>query len=288
MPDTILDIRDLTVELPPWADRSQAVSDVSLALIAREILCVVGESGSGKSVMARADHGAASGAACARQRGEHTSRGRGLAAGRAGTDARDPLQPHFDDLPGADDGAESGQDDRCADRGGAGAPYPNGHRDARMERIVAMLECGAPFRSAAARPRVPAPDLRRAAPARDDRDGADPGAAGRDRGRADDRARRDHASRHTGADPRDAGIAPHGGPVHHARFRRRGRNCRPRRRHAAGPAGRDRRRATGSERAAPSVHAIADCRHAGPCAARASAGCRCAARPFRERARQDL
>ena len=50
----ILDIRGLTVELPPWADRPQAVSDASLALARDEILCVVGESGSGKSVMARA------------------------------------------------------------------------------------------------------------------------------------------------------------------------------------------------------------------------------------------
>jgi peptide/nickel transport system ATP-binding protein len=54
MKDTILDIRNLTVELPPWADRPQAVSDTSLTLARDEILCIVGESGSGKSVMARA------------------------------------------------------------------------------------------------------------------------------------------------------------------------------------------------------------------------------------------
>jgi peptide/nickel transport system ATP-binding protein len=51
---TILDIEQLSVDLPPWADRSQAVTDVSFALRRNEILCVVGESGSGKSVMARA------------------------------------------------------------------------------------------------------------------------------------------------------------------------------------------------------------------------------------------
>ncbi len=52
--ETILDVRGLTVDLPPWADRRQAVSGVSVALQRNEILCVVGESGSGKSVMARA------------------------------------------------------------------------------------------------------------------------------------------------------------------------------------------------------------------------------------------
>jgi peptide/nickel transport system ATP-binding protein len=50
----ILDIRDLSVALPAWADRPQAVKQVSLQIGAGETLCVVGESGSGKSVMARA------------------------------------------------------------------------------------------------------------------------------------------------------------------------------------------------------------------------------------------
>ena len=54
MSETILDIERLSVDLPAWADRAQAVTDVSLALRRNEILCVVGESGSGKSVMARA------------------------------------------------------------------------------------------------------------------------------------------------------------------------------------------------------------------------------------------
>jgi peptide/nickel transport system ATP-binding protein len=46
----VLDIRRLSVALPPGADRSFAVEDVSLKIYPREILCVVGESGSGKSV----------------------------------------------------------------------------------------------------------------------------------------------------------------------------------------------------------------------------------------------
>ena len=52
-PEPVLAIERLTVDLPPWADRSRAVEDVTLDLRHNEILCVVGESGSGKSVMAR-------------------------------------------------------------------------------------------------------------------------------------------------------------------------------------------------------------------------------------------
>ena len=52
-PEQVLAIEDLTIDLPPWADRPRAVEGVSLELRHDEILCVVGESGSGKSVMAR-------------------------------------------------------------------------------------------------------------------------------------------------------------------------------------------------------------------------------------------
>jgi ABC-type glutathione transport system ATPase component len=47
---SLLDVRNLTVALPPDADRAHAVEDVSFTLDAGEILCIVGESGSGKSV----------------------------------------------------------------------------------------------------------------------------------------------------------------------------------------------------------------------------------------------
>jgi peptide/nickel transport system ATP-binding protein len=50
----ILTIEGLGVRLPAGADRPHALSDVSLAIAANEILCVVGESGSGKSIMANA------------------------------------------------------------------------------------------------------------------------------------------------------------------------------------------------------------------------------------------
>ena len=51
---TILSLEGLSVRLPAGADRSHALSNVSLSVAANEILCVVGESGSGKSVMANA------------------------------------------------------------------------------------------------------------------------------------------------------------------------------------------------------------------------------------------
>jgi peptide/nickel transport system ATP-binding protein len=51
--EPVLQIRDLSVALPAWADRPLAVKSVSLTVGRGETLCVVGESGSGKSVMAR-------------------------------------------------------------------------------------------------------------------------------------------------------------------------------------------------------------------------------------------
>ena len=50
----LLDIRNLTVALPPEADRPHAVMDISLTLRRGEVLCIVGESGSGKSITAHA------------------------------------------------------------------------------------------------------------------------------------------------------------------------------------------------------------------------------------------
>jgi peptide/nickel transport system ATP-binding protein len=50
----LVSIRDLTVSLPPGADRALAVEDVALEIGRKEIVCIVGESGSGKSVTAHA------------------------------------------------------------------------------------------------------------------------------------------------------------------------------------------------------------------------------------------
>lgn len=52
--ETALEIQDLHVRLPSWAEREYAVEGVNLDVERGEILCVVGESGSGKSLTARA------------------------------------------------------------------------------------------------------------------------------------------------------------------------------------------------------------------------------------------
>jgi peptide/nickel transport system ATP-binding protein len=50
----ILRIDNLSIELPPGADRHHAVQQISLDVRKGEILCVIGESGSGKSVLSGA------------------------------------------------------------------------------------------------------------------------------------------------------------------------------------------------------------------------------------------
>jgi peptide/nickel transport system ATP-binding protein len=50
----LLDVANLSVRLPPGADREFAIKDVTLRVAPNEIVCVVGESGSGKSMLANA------------------------------------------------------------------------------------------------------------------------------------------------------------------------------------------------------------------------------------------
>jgi peptide/nickel transport system ATP-binding protein len=57
MAEVILDVRNLSIALPPHADRADAVAGVSFDVRRGEIVCLVGESGSGKSVIAHATMG---------------------------------------------------------------------------------------------------------------------------------------------------------------------------------------------------------------------------------------
>ncbi len=50
----VLDIKNLSIELPKGGDRKYAVEDLNLTLNKGEVYCIVGESGSGKSVMTSA------------------------------------------------------------------------------------------------------------------------------------------------------------------------------------------------------------------------------------------
>lgn len=52
--DTVLSVRNLTVNLPGGMERRHAVKNISFDLPRGQILCVIGESGSGKSVTANA------------------------------------------------------------------------------------------------------------------------------------------------------------------------------------------------------------------------------------------
>ncbi len=76
---SLLSVQDLTIALPPSADRARAVSDVSFTLDAGEVLCIVGESGSGKSVSAGAIMGLLP-PALRRERGSIEFEGRDLLA----------------------------------------------------------------------------------------------------------------------------------------------------------------------------------------------------------------
>ncbi|TAK40664.1 MAG: ABC transporter ATP-binding protein, partial [Betaproteobacteria bacterium] len=49
----VLEVRELSIALPPGAERAAAVSRVSFSVDRGEIVCLVGESGSGKSVIAQ-------------------------------------------------------------------------------------------------------------------------------------------------------------------------------------------------------------------------------------------
>ena len=188
-----------------------------------------------------------------RRRAVRRPQSAGVARARA---AADSWQQDIDDLPRPDDVAESLSHDRGTDAPSGSRPragvYEGGARavprDARGRRDP---------RGRGALRSLPARALGRHAAARDDRDEPAARPAGADRGRADDRARRDRAS----ADPR-----AHEGPQAPLRHRDHPDHARPRRdRGTRGPRARDAgRRAQGAWRrrrhllsAAARVHARA-------------------------------
>ena len=121
MTEPLLRIRDLRTYFV--TDRgggtARAVDGVSFDLFPGETLGVVGESGCGKTVTVPLDPAAHPRAAGAYPPWQlHRVRRPQPADARAQGAARRPWQPHRHDLPGADDVAEPGADDRGPGRGG--------------------------------------------------------------------------------------------------------------------------------------------------------------------------
>ena len=133
-----------------------------------------------------------------RRRPHHPGR-QGPPRHERGGDARDPRQGHLHDLPGAHDLAEPGLHARRPDRRGVRAPPRLQPRRGHGRRRRHAGAGGHP-EPEVPRERLPAPVLRRHAPARDDRHGPRLPAEAADRRRAHHRPGRDHP----GADPRPA------------------------------------------------------------------------------------
>ena len=138
-----------------------------------ETLCLVGESGCGKSMTSLAIMGLLP------QGGQRAARGASPFAAKisqgAPEAARQRLarQPHGDDLPGADDRAQPGLHDRQPAGGSAIATIASVERRGGARPRGRLLgKVGIASAAERARP-VSAPALRRPAPARHDRDGAD-------------------------------------------------------------------------------------------------------------------
>ena len=103
----VLDIRDLVVELRAKGGSDRIIDGISLTARPGETLCVVGESGSGKSVTSLATMGLLPKKSLA-VRGGHPARRRRDPKRQRPAPAAIARHHHGDDLPGADDGAQSG------------------------------------------------------------------------------------------------------------------------------------------------------------------------------------
>ena len=110
--EPVLRVRDLRVTFPTQTGPAPAVRGVDLDLYSGEALAIVGESGSGKSVTMLAMLGPARhGNASAVRRSSADTELVGLRSRQA---PRHPWLEGLDDLPGPDDVAQSGTDDRPA------------------------------------------------------------------------------------------------------------------------------------------------------------------------------
>ena len=175
-----------------------------------------------------------------------------------GREAARPARPgRVDDLPGPALGAQSADDGGRADHRGDGGSWRRHPGIASRPRHRALDRSGS-ARSAAHVSSVSVPAFRRAAAAGDDRHGPGARAHNPDRGRANDRTRRDHPGADPEADPRDPAPQGHERDVHHPRLRGGGRDRRQRRGDGEGPDRRAGQRRAGPEVAGPSLHPAPD------------------------------
>ena len=214
----------------------RAVDGVSFSCRGARCSAIVGESGSGKSVTAMTLMGLTRGANSIFEGGVHCE-GQGPAQRLARRECQDSAAREIamifqDPMTSLDPVLPDRRPDRRGDPGARRGRRSAGARDRAVELLSRV---GIPTPDARVE-RLPAPVLRRHAPARDDRDGAVVRPDAADRRRADDGARRDHP----GADPRadlracsddvDSAVI-----LDHPRPRRRRRDRRPRRRHVRRP-----------------------------------------------------
>ena len=214
---TVLSVRDLqaSTSRPPTASSRRSTGSTTSSR-AGKTLGIVGESGSGKSVSSAAILGLHNPKFAKITGRDHPQRRRPADALRCG-DAQAPRARGRDDLPGPALGPAPLLHGRQPDHRG----LPGAQRRRPRSRpgpVPSRCSTGSASRNPDRRvDDYPAPVLRRDAPARDDRDGADQRPRAADRGRADHGARRDGA----GADPR-----PAPGPA--ARVQLRGHDHHPR------------------------------------------------------------
>ena len=148
-PPALLSVDGLALRFAGMPGCGNLIDGVSFSVAQGETLCIVGESGCGKSVTALALMGLLPPAAEVvvgqrRPRGARPVPPVGAGAGRS------PRQPDGDDLPGADDLAQSGLHHRRPDRRGhTAAPQRRQGRGAPA-RALEMLQ----------RVRIPAPEKR--------------------------------------------------------------------------------------------------------------------------------
>ena len=188
----LLEVRDLSVAFHQPSGTSVAVDHISYEIKPGECVALVGESGSGKSVSALSILKLLPYPTASHPSGQHSFQGQGVAGVVGARDSRHSRQRHFDHLSGADDLAQSAAHDRVPDRRDPAASQRYQRREG-ADADAGAAHAGRHSRTGNAACQLSASTVRRAAPARDDRDGARQRARPADRGRADHRARRHRA-----------------------------------------------------------------------------------------------